>query len=77
MVFKEFGDLIWSAGDSRAKGFLLGATAGRTTLSGEGLQHEDGSSHILFSTVPNCVAYDPAYGYELSVIIENGFKKDV
>ena len=73
--FQRIGDLIWSAGDSRAKGFLLGATAGRTTLSGEGLQHEDGSSHILFSTVPNCVAYDPAYGYELSVIIENGFKR--
>src|SRR4029077_1044136 len=62
--FQRVGDLIWAAGDSRARGFLLGATAGRTTLSGEGLQHEDGSSHLLFSTVPNCVAWDPCFGYE-------------
>jgi pyruvate dehydrogenase E1 component len=73
--FQRIGDLVWSAGDSRARGFLLGATAGRTTLSGEGLQHEDGSSHLLFSTVPNCVAYDPAYGYELTVIIRDGMRR--
>ncbi len=73
--FQRVGDLVWSAGDSRARGFLLGATAGRTTLSGEGLQHEDGSSHLLFSTVPNCVAYDPAFGYELTVIIRDGMRR--
>jgi pyruvate dehydrogenase E1 component len=73
--FQRIGDLIWSAGDSRARGFLLGATAGRTTLSGEGLQHEDGSSHLLFSTVPNCVAYDPAFGYELTVIVQDGMRR--
>jgi pyruvate dehydrogenase E1 component len=73
--FQRIGDLLWSAGDSRARGFLLGATAGRTTLSGEGLQHEDGSSHLLFSTVPNCVAYDPALGYELTVIIRDGMRR--
>ncbi|MGH8678284.1 MAG: transketolase-like TK C-terminal-containing protein, partial [Burkholderiales bacterium] len=73
--FQRIGDLIWSAGDSRARGFLLGATAGRTTLSGEGLQHEDGSSHVLFSTVPNCVAYDPCFGYELIVIIRDGMRR--
>jgi pyruvate dehydrogenase E1 component len=69
------GDLIWAAGDSRCRGFLLGATAGRTTLSGEGLQHEDGSSHLLFSTVPNCVAYDPCFGYELTVILQDGMRR--
>ncbi len=73
--FQRIGDLIWAAGDSRARGFLLGATAGRTTLSGEGLQHEDGSSHLLFSTVPNCVAYDPTYGYEVVTIIQDGMKR--
>jgi len=73
--FQRIGDLVWSAGDARARGFLLGATAGRTTLSGEGLQHEDGSSHLLFSAVPNCVAYDPAYGYELTVIIRDGMRR--
>jgi pyruvate dehydrogenase E1 component len=73
--FQRIGDLVWSAGDSRARGFLLGATAGRTTLSGEGLQHEDGSSHLLFSTVPNCIAYDPAFGYELTVIIRDGMRR--
>jgi pyruvate dehydrogenase E1 component len=73
--FQRIGDLIWAAGDSRARGFLLGATAGRTTLSGEGLQHEDGSSHILFSTVPNCVAYDPCFGYELTVILQDGMRR--
>ncbi len=73
--FQRIGDLIWAAGDSRSRGFLIGATAGRTTLSGEGLQHEDGSSHILLSTVPNCLSYDPAYGYELGIIIKNGIKR--
>ena len=73
--FQRIGDLVWAAADSRARGFLLGATAGRTTLSGEGLQHEDGSSHLLFSTVPNCVAYDPAYGYEVVTIIQDGMRR--
>ena len=73
--FQRIGDLIWAAGDSRARGFLIGATAGRTTLSGEGLQHEDGSSHLLMSTVPNCVAYDPAFGYELAVIVQDGIRR--
>ncbi|HWH48977.1 MAG TPA: alpha-ketoglutarate dehydrogenase [Burkholderiales bacterium] len=73
--FQRIGDLVWAAGDSRARGFLLGATAGRTTLSGEGLQHEDGSSHLLFSTMPNCVAYDPAFGYELTVVIRDGMRR--
>ncbi|MBX9964211.1 MAG: alpha-ketoglutarate dehydrogenase [Burkholderiales bacterium] len=73
--FQRIGDLVWSAGDSRARGFLLGATAGRTTLSGEGLQHEDGSSHLLYATVPNCVCYDPCYGYELALIVQDGAKR--
>ena len=73
--FQRIGDLLWVAGDSRARGFLLGATAGRTTLSGEGLQHEDGSSHVLYSTVPNCVAYDPCFGYELTVIVQSGMRR--
>lgn len=73
--FQRIGDLVYAAGDSRARGFLLGATAGRTTLSGEGLQHEDGSSHLLFSTVPNCVAYDPTYGYEVVTIIQDGTRR--
>ena len=70
--FQRVGDLIFCAADSRARGFLIGATAGRTTLSGEGLQHEDGSSHLMASTVPNCRAYDPAFGYELATIIAHG-----
>lgn len=73
--FQRIGDLAWAAGDSRARGFLLGGTAGRTTLNGEGLQHEDGHSHILSSTVPNCVSYDPTFAYELAVIIEYGLKR--
>jgi pyruvate dehydrogenase E1 component len=73
--FQRIGDLIWCAADSRSRGFLLGATAGRTTLSGEGLQHEDGSSHLLFSTIPNCVAYDPCFGYELTVIMHDGMRR--
>jgi len=73
--FQRVGDLIWAAADSRCRGFLMGATAGRTTLNGEGLQHEDGHSHLAALTVPNCRAYDPAYGYELAVIIEEGIKR--
>jgi pyruvate dehydrogenase E1 component len=73
--FQRFGDLAWAAGDSRSRGFLLGGTAGRTTLNGEGLQHEDGHSHVLYSVVPNCVAYDPAYGYEVAVIIREGLRR--
>lgn len=73
--FQRIGDLAWAAGDMQAKGFLLGATAGRTTLAGEGLQHQDGHSHLLASTIPNCVAYDPTYAYELAVIIHDGLKR--
>ena len=73
--FQRVGDLAWAAGDSQARGFLLGATAGRTTLNGEGLQHQDGHSHILAGTVPNCVSYDPAYSYELAVIIQDGLRR--
>ncbi|KAF0808931.1 pyruvate dehydrogenase subunit E1 [Alcanivorax sp. S71-1-4] len=73
--FQRVGDLAWAAGDLQARGFLLGATAGRTTLNGEGLQHQDGHSHILSSTVPNCVSYDPAYGYELAVILQDGLRR--
>ena len=72
---QHIGDLAWAAGDSRSRGFLLGATAGRTTLNGEGLQHEDGHSHILASTIPNCVAYDPTFGYEVAVIIQDGLRR--
>jgi pyruvate dehydrogenase E1 component len=75
--YQRVGDLIWAAGDSRARGFLLGGTAGRTTLNGEGLQHEDGHSHVLISVVPNCRAYDPAFGYELAVIIHEGLRQMV
>jgi pyruvate dehydrogenase E1 component len=75
--FQRVGDLAWAAGDSRARGFLLGGTAGRTTLNGEGLQHEDGHSHILASTIPNCVAYDPTFGYEVAVIIHDGLRRMV
>ncbi|HZZ91364.1 MAG TPA: alpha-ketoglutarate dehydrogenase [Usitatibacter sp.] len=73
--FQRVGDEIWAAADSRSRGFLFGATAGRTTLSGEGLQHEDGSSHLVASTVPNCRAYDPAFAYELAVILEDGMRR--
>ena len=73
--FQRIGDLAWAFGDARGRGFLLGATAGRTTLNGEGLQHEDGHSHILASTVPNLVAYDPTFAYEVSVIIEDGMRR--
>jgi pyruvate dehydrogenase E1 component len=72
--FQRIGDLAWAAGDLQAKGFLLGGTAGRTTLNGEGLQHQDGHSHLLSSTVPNCISYDPAYAFELAVIIQRGLQ---
>ena len=72
--FQRIGDLCWAAGDLQARGFLLGGTSGRTTLNGEGLQHQDGHSHLLAATVPNCVAYDPTYAYELAVIIREGLK---
>src|SRR5881396_224762 len=74
---QRIGDLAWAAGDQRARGFLLGATAGRTTLNGEGLQHEDGHSHVLASVIPNCVSYDPTYGYEVAVIIQDGLRRMV
>jgi pyruvate dehydrogenase E1 component len=73
--FQRVGDFIWAAGDIQARGFLLGATAGRTTLAGEGLQHQDGHSQLIATTVPNCVAYDPAYAYELAVIIQDGMRR--
>ncbi|MCB5227896.1 pyruvate dehydrogenase (acetyl-transferring), homodimeric type [Alishewanella sp. 16-MA] len=73
--FQRVGDMAWLAGDQQARGFLLGATAGRTTLNGEGLQHEDGHSHILASTVPNCISYDPTYAYEVAVILQDGIRR--
>ena len=73
--FQRIGDLIWAAGDARARGFLLGATAGRTTLTGEGLQHDDGHSHVLASTVPSVRAYDPAFAYELAIIVREGIRR--
>jgi pyruvate dehydrogenase E1 component len=75
--FQRIGDLAWAAGDMQARGFLLGGTAGRTTLNGEGLQHEDGHSHILSSTIPNCVSYDPTFAHELAVIIHDGLRRMV
>jgi pyruvate dehydrogenase E1 component len=75
--FQRVGDLAWAAGDNRTRGFLLGGTAGRTTLNGEGLQHEDGHSHLLSSTIPNCVSYDPTYGYEVAVIVREGLRRMV
>jgi pyruvate dehydrogenase E1 component len=73
--FQRVGDFIWAAGDQQVRGFLIGATAGRTTLAGEGLQHQDGHSQLVATTVPNCIAYDPAYGYELAVIIQDGMRR--
>ena len=73
--FQRVHDLSWAAGDAQAKGFLIGATSGRTTLNGEGLQHQDGHSHILSSTIPNCLSYDPAFAYEVAVIVKDGIKK--
>ncbi len=73
--FQRVGDLVWASGDMRARGFILGATAGRTTLAGEGLQHQDGHNLLMFGMVPNCVSYDPAFGYELAVIIQDGLRR--
>ena len=73
--YQRVGDLVWAAGDMQARGFILGATAGRTTLAGEGLQHQDGHNLLFFSVVPNCVAYDPSFGYELAVIIQDGLQR--
>ena len=73
--FQRIGDFIWAAGDMRTRGFLLGGTAGRTTLNGEGLQHEDGQSHIMASFIPNCVSYDPTFGYEVAVIMQDGLRR--
>jgi pyruvate dehydrogenase E1 component len=73
--FQRIGDLAWASGDMRARGFLIGGTAGRTTLAGEGLQHQDGHSHLFSSTIPNCISYDPTFAYELAVIIQNGMHR--
>ncbi len=73
--FQRIGDLAWAAGDMQARGFLLGGTAGRTTLNGEGLQHEDGHSHLMAATIPNCISYDPTFSYELAVIMHDGLKR--
>ncbi|OIQ25273.1 MAG: pyruvate dehydrogenase (acetyl-transferring), homodimeric type, partial [Vibrio sp. MedPE-SWchi] len=73
--FQRIGDMAWLAGDQQARGFLLGATAGRTTLNGEGLQHEDGHSHIQANTIPNCISYDPTFAYELAVIMQDGIRR--
>jgi pyruvate dehydrogenase E1 component len=73
--FQRVGDLCWAAGDMRSRGFLLGGTAGRTTLNGEGLQHEDGHSHLISATVPNCISYDPTFAYEVAVIIQDGLRR--
>lgn len=73
--FQRIGDLAWAAGDMRARGFLIGGTSGRTTLNGEGLQHEDGHSHILSATIPNCISYDPTYAYEVAVIVREGLRR--
>jgi pyruvate dehydrogenase E1 component len=73
--FQRVGDLAWAAGDMRSRGFLLGGTAGRTTLNGEGLQHEDGHSHLIAATIPNCVSYDPTFGYEVAVIVQDGLRR--
>ncbi len=73
--FQRIGDLAWAAGDMRSRGFLLGGTAGRTTLNGEGLQHEDGHSHLMSATIPNCISYDPTFAYEVAVIIQDGLRR--
>jgi pyruvate dehydrogenase E1 component len=75
--FQRIGDLAWAAGDMRSRGFLLGGTAGRTTLNGEGLQHEDGHSHLFSAGIPNCISYDPTFGYELAVVIQDGLRRMV
>jgi pyruvate dehydrogenase E1 component len=74
---QRVGDLCWAAGDMRSRGFLMGGTAGRTTLNGEGLQHEDGHSHILAGTIPNCISYDPTFAYEVAVIVQDGLRRMV
>jgi pyruvate dehydrogenase E1 component len=74
---QRIGDLAWAAGDMRARGFMMGGTAGRTTLNGEGLQHEDGHSHVVAATIPNCVPYDPTFGHEVAVIIQDGLRRMV
>ncbi|WP_341502949.1 pyruvate dehydrogenase (acetyl-transferring), homodimeric type [Gallaecimonas sp. GXIMD4217] len=73
--FQRVGDMAWAAGDQQTRGFLIGGTAGRTTLNGEGLQHEDGHSHIISATIPNCISYDPTYGYEVAVIVQDGLER--
>ncbi|RLJ17587.1 pyruvate dehydrogenase (acetyl-transferring), homodimeric type [bacterium endosymbiont of Escarpia laminata] len=73
--FQRIGDLAWAAGDMQAKGFLIGGTAGRTTLAGEGLQHQDGHSHLMAATIPNCVAYDPAFAFEIAVVVQDGMRR--
>src|SRR5690606_31834646 len=73
--FQRVGDLIWAAADQRPRGFLIGATSGRTTLAGEGLQHQDGSSHLMAATIPNCKSYDPAFAGELAVIVDHGMRE--
>jgi len=73
--FQRVGDLAWAAGDMQAKGFLIGGTAGRTTLNGEGLQHQDGDSHLVANTIPNCISYDPTYAFELAVIVRSGIER--
>ena len=73
--FQRVGDLMWAAGDQLARGFMIGGTSGRTTLNGEGLQHEDGHSHIQSLVIPNCVSYDPAYVYEVAVILQDGINR--
>src|SRR5690606_20023647 len=73
--FQRIGDLAWAAGDAQARGFLIGATSGRTTLNGEGLQHQDGHSQVLAGVIPNCRAYDPAYSGELAVIVQDGLRR--
>jgi pyruvate dehydrogenase E1 component len=73
--FQRVGDLIWAAADSRARGFLLGCTAGRTTLAGEGLQHQDGHSHLMATAYPTCLAYDPAFAYEIAIIVQDGIRR--
>lgn len=73
--FQRIGDLLWAAGDQQARGFLIGGTSGRTTLNGEGLQHQDGHNHVIAATIPNCISYDPAYAYEVAVIIQDGLRR--
>jgi pyruvate dehydrogenase E1 component len=73
--FQRVGDLAWAAGDMRARGFLVGGTSGRTTLNGEGLQHEDGHSHVYSATIPNCISYDPTFAYEVAVIVQDGLRR--